>query len=246
MDKLRKLQLVEKDCLDFFVKICEENNLEYILDFGTLLGAARHKGFIPWDDDVDLGMPREDYEKLLKIFDKYTNNGRFSLETYKRGAFYKLKDNNHYILNEDGSKSEIDIDIFPLDYYDDVEKVNFLNGYLELSKDRSSLWRKWKTHFKREIHLKILSNSFFKKRFISKTKGPYIGRGVETGFKIKLNPVEKFFPLIEIEFEDRKYKAPKDYDSFLTLLYGDYMTPPENPKPLHHKHIKDIIKIENK
>lgn len=242
MEKLRKLQLVEKDCLDFFVKICEENNLEYILDFGTLLGAARHKGFIPWDDDVDLGMPREDYKKFLKIYDKYKNNGRFSLETYKRGAFYKLKDNDYYILNEDRSKSEIDI--FPLDYYDDVEKVNFLNGYLELSKDRSSAWRKWKTHLKREIHLKILSNGFFKKRFISKTKGPYIGRGVETGFKIKLNPVEKFFPLTEIEFEDRKYKAPKDYDNFLTLLYGDYMTPPENPKPLHHKHIKDIIKIK--
>ena len=236
--------MVEKDCLDFFVKICEENNLEYILDFGTLLGAARHKGFIPWDDDVDLGMPREDYKKFLKIYDKYKNNGRFSLETYKRGAFYKLKDNDYYILNEDRSKSEIDIDIFPLDYYDDVEKVNFLNGYLELSKDRSSAWRKWKTHLKREIHLKILSNGFFKKRFISKTKGPYIGRGVETGFKIKLNPVEKFFPLTEIEFEDRKYKAPKDYDNFLTLLYGDYMTPPENPKPLHHKHIKDIIKIK--
>ena len=244
MEKLRKLQLVEKDCLDFFVKICEENNLEYILDFGTLLGAARHKGFIPWDDDVDLGMPREDYKKFLKIYDKYKNNGRFSLETYKRGAFYKLKDNDYYILNEDRRKSEIDIDIFPLDYYDDVEKVNFLNGYLELSKDRSSAWRKWKTHLKREIHLKILSNGFFKKRFISKTKGPYIGRGVETGFKIKLNPVEKFFPLTEIEFEDRKYKAPKDYDNFLTLLYGDYMTPPENPKPLHHKHIKDIIKIK--
>ncbi len=107
MDKLRKLQLVEKDCLDFFVKICEENNLGYILDFGTLLGAVRHKGFIPWDDDVDLGMPREDYEKFLKIFDKYTNNGRFSLETYKRGAFYKLKDNNHYILNEDGSPMKV-------------------------------------------------------------------------------------------------------------------------------------------
>ena len=69
MDKLRELQLVEKDCLDFFVKICEENNLEYILDFGTLLGAARHKGFIPWDDDVDLGMPREDYEKFTSACD---------------------------------------------------------------------------------------------------------------------------------------------------------------------------------
>ena len=196
-------------------------------------------------DDFDImTCGDQKYFTFLKIFEKYKNNGRFSLETYKRGAFYKLKDNNHYILNKDESKSEIDIDIFPLDYYDDVKKVDFLNGYLELSKDRSSVWRKWKTHFKREIHLKILSNSFFKKRFISKTKGPYIGRGVETGFKIKLNPVEKFFPLTEIEFEDKKYKAPKDYDSFLTSLYGDYMTPPKNPAPLHHKHIKDIIKIE--
>ena len=72
--QLRKLQLGNLALLKEFDVICRENNLHYWLDFGTLLGAIRHKGFIPWDDDIDLGMFREDYEKLIEIFSNNTYN----------------------------------------------------------------------------------------------------------------------------------------------------------------------------
>ena len=66
-DELRRLQLVELDILRDIDKVCREHGIRYFLDSGTLLGAVRHGGFIPWDDDVDLGMPRHDYERFLEI-----------------------------------------------------------------------------------------------------------------------------------------------------------------------------------
>ena len=67
---LRKLQLEELQILEEFIKVCNENNLKYYMLGGTLLGAIRHKGFIPWDDDVDVAMPRSDYEFFLQMAEK--------------------------------------------------------------------------------------------------------------------------------------------------------------------------------
>ena len=86
MDKetLRKLQLMEFDLLKDFIRVCEKHNLRYYMLAGTLLGAVRHDGFIPWDDDIDVGMPREDYEKFIRLSRKKKKKG-YSLMMYQKG-----------------------------------------------------------------------------------------------------------------------------------------------------------------
>ncbi|OFL81855.1 MULTISPECIES: LicD family protein [Fusobacterium] len=123
MTDLRKAQLVMKDILDFAVKICEENNIKYWLDCGTLLGAVRHGGFIPWDDDIDIVMSREDFEKFAKIFPKYENEdyGYIDEHTDKVYHYYFSKVLSKHHFNRDKSISYnkgIYIDIFPMDFYE--------------------------------------------------------------------------------------------------------------------------------
>jgi lipopolysaccharide cholinephosphotransferase len=84
---LKQLQNVLHEILDEFVRICEENSLTYFLASGTLLGAVRHKGFIPWDDDIDVAMPRKDYEIFLNIFENNTET-------------------NYYVLSNRGSQNK--------------------------------------------------------------------------------------------------------------------------------------------
>ena len=72
---IKKLHEVLVEILDYFVSVCEKNNLQYFLVYGTALGAYRHKGFIPWDDDLDVAMPREDYQRLLSILENNPNEG---------------------------------------------------------------------------------------------------------------------------------------------------------------------------
>lgn len=81
--ELRKLQLVELEILKFFSQFCEENNLRYYMIGGTMLGAIRHKEFIPWDDDIDIGMPRPDYEKFIELV-YYKLPCNFKLLNYKK------------------------------------------------------------------------------------------------------------------------------------------------------------------
>ncbi len=131
MDKtlLRKVQLAQLEIAKEFKRICEENGIRYFLDGGTLLGAVRHKGFIPWDDDLDIGMLREDYEKFLeiapKVMDKkyflqtpYSDNyyGLFFSKIRKLGTSYIEKSSE-----QSKAHNEIWIDIFPYDTYPDNE-----------------------------------------------------------------------------------------------------------------------------
>lgn len=119
---LRKLQLCELQLLKYFQQICEEHNIRYFALGGTLLGAIRHKGFIPWDDDIDIGVPRPDYEKLCEILKKNSDT-KVKFKTYKNDEshiryFGQLEDTSLKIIRNDKLKAEETfawIDIFPLD-----------------------------------------------------------------------------------------------------------------------------------
>lgn len=119
-----KTQKIALEMLKVIANICEENNIDYFLAWGTLIGAVRHKGFIPWDDDVDILMPREDYNKFLKIFLNVTNNyDIYSVNNTDRYyiSLSRIIDNTTIIIgekksNEDQKDCGIFIDIYPLDF----------------------------------------------------------------------------------------------------------------------------------
>ena len=133
MSELRDMQLAELDLLDFFANICEENNLTYYLIGGTLLGAIRHKGFIPWDDDIDVGMPRKDYQKFVNIMnteksESYVFNcGENDASSFLMHGKLKIKgttiEQPDYSIRD--NKSEIFIDIFPFDNAPDLKIKRF-------------------------------------------------------------------------------------------------------------------------
>ena len=116
---LKDVQEISYEILKEFKDFCNTNGLRYYLAYGTLIGAIRHKGFIPWDDDIDVFMPRPDYEKLLQL---YTDNANYQLYSPRKQKNYyccymKLVDANTYHFMPDGSVCQrgIDIDIFALD-----------------------------------------------------------------------------------------------------------------------------------
>lgn len=130
-ETLRKVQLAQLEIGKEIKRVCDENGIKYFLDSGTLLGAIRHKGFIPWDDDMDMGMLREDYERFIEIAPKKLKPEYF-LQTWKTDksypyAFAKIRKKGTVFIEAVSQKTnahnEIFVDIFPYDVYPDNETV---------------------------------------------------------------------------------------------------------------------------
>ena len=156
---LKKVQMTEKQILEKFISICEKYNLRYFVVFGTLLGTVRHKGFIPWDDDVDVGMPREDYEKFLEVAQEECGEAYFlqTIDTDSKYHLYFAKlrmQGTEFVedtLQDAGSVSGFYIDIFPYDIIPDDEK-------------------EWQKHMKKAVFYGMLLS-------VNKVKEPQIARG---------------------------------------------------------------------
>lgn len=243
---------LQQDILDAVSSFCKEKGLRYSLACGTMLGAVRHKGYIPWDDDIDIYMPREDYEKLNKFFPDILS-GRYEMASLERrdrwwNCFAKVYDNRTLVCEEKNRRKHIgvSIDVFPVDDVpcDEEEWLSFnrkrrsMVQRLRLSCIRFSQSHKWYKNVAL-VGIKLLFRHSRKRALaINDYIKSYNGKGSDRVFEccqglIAKRPFPKrlFDDLKETEFEGKMYSAFADADTYLSLQYGkDYMTPPPPEK----------------
>ena len=233
---LRDIQLANLALLKELAYVCEKNNFKYILDAGTLLGAIRHTGFIPWDDDIDILMFREDYEKIVSVFKNTTRNSDIYAE------YHRDKDtNSQYFIKIKHKKCPfLGVDIFPLDSYGKhlslKEQLKATNKICKILK-----------HLKKEINPNIsnketktiLTKTMKEKILLSSTNenGDFV-YGVDFAHKLKNWFLDRdiVLPLRKIQFEDSKYTTVNKPKEFLKNIYGDYMKYPNKMKILHYSY----------
>lgn len=233
---LRDIQLANLALLKELAYVCEKNNFKYILDAGTLLGAIRHTGFIPWDDDIDILMFREDYEKIVSAFKNTTRNSDIYAE------YHRDKDtNSQYFIKIKHKKCPfLGVDIFPLDSYGKhlslKEQLIATNKICKILK-----------HLKKEIAPNIsnketktiLTKTMKEKILLSSTNenGDFV-YGVDFAHKLKNWFLDRdiVLPLRKIQFEDSEYTTVNKPKEFLKNIYGDYMKYPKKMKILHYSY----------
>lgn len=218
-------QQVNLELLNIFDKICRKYGLRYWLDFGTLIGAVRHNGFIPWDDDVDVGMPRKDYEKFLNIVKNFPKE-------HNIGIFFENKNINFLVAKFVYSGLPGMIDIFPYDQYfkEDIEsnfsekydKVIDIYGKEILKIDKNSIIKEHSDIAKRILNEYILKNK------IENEKGfLFWGLEFKHHWDNKVFLYDTIFPLQECKFENLCLFIPNNYDKYLKSIYGDYTVFPD-------------------
>ena len=263
---LKELQDIGFDILRDVHDFCVKNNIKYSLAYGTLIGAIRHKGFIPWDDDVDIIMPRLDYERFCATYesDKFKVSS-FEVDPECRMTFGRVYDDvltvvKNYIpwsTKEHGAS----IDIFPVDAVEDdydafvkrSKKTIKVFKFMQLQRKallNFSSYLSAKSTYHLIIKKLVLCNGIFVPFFINKI--------IKDGTKYKYQSTNHwgstvffdsysmkdyhenilFDDVIDVEFEHFQFKALKGYDQYLRNIYGDYMKlPPEEERISLHTHV---------
>lgn len=261
-EKDQGIRAIQKRGLEILLEVdrlCKTHQIQYFLEGGTLLGAVRHQGFIPWDDDVDIVMLRDDYEKFLQVAPKALNE-RYFLQTYRTDPYFPfgfarvLDTKSQFPDVKSKFKSGFCLDIFPIDNASDLKVVHrwriFLMKVIQaLSKSKINLdLNNYQGVFTKIIVLmaavigKLFPNRFlmwFQNRIATgshqhRTKYKCI-YSYPYHFLNRLFPSEAYQEVDMLPFEGYHFPAPKGWDLILTELYGDYMTPPpiEKQVPLH-------------
>lgn len=260
-----QLHDVELEIMDEIARVCDRNNLRYCITAGTLLGAVRHGGFIPWDDDADIVMPREDYIKFCSICKSELNPDYFMDAFYTEKncfrLFGKVRKINTVFLQEDIGKpkcnlhNEIWIDIFPLDNADlSIEKMERKKRLLGKLKNILVI-KMTKVNTKKA---KIIASSLCPTKLIQilinkimmsgpKNSDCYINYGSQYSIQKQTIRKDVYFPVTQIKFEDRVYAAPAQIETLLVKLYGqNYMELPPEEKRRTHKPIDLCFDVRNR
>ncbi|WP_368911348.1 phosphorylcholine transferase LicD [Proteus vulgaris] len=264
-DLLRKAQLKMLTALIELDSICSKHNINYWIDAGTLLGAVRHKGFIPWDDDIDVCMIRKDFNKFIKVCSYELNKNNFFLQTINTDSHYKtynipckLRVNNTLIIEEselklgyynDKSHHGLFLDVFPYDKYSKNKyKMKFIERALSLiyKIKTYSTFKKIPLHKKIiyrtmsifiPIHFLELIKKHITKKINNKSNNYFYSAGIETPFSRAQFEEQEIFPLQRLEFEGYSFLAPNNHNRYLEKMFGkNYMTPPKEKDKISHYH----------
>lgn len=261
MNELTKREKLDQmlNMMDDIDRVCKSSNLKYFMAYGSLIGAIRHHGIIPWDDDIDIQMPRDDYEKFISI---YSKEGRYQITSPKSSdpLYYYAKVYNADTLKLESEVSYrkrnplgIDIDIFPLDNYCGIrpqgnrmpnKRSLQLLYYLRMYAIDDITTKKSRKYPLLSYFLGVISHIIGNKAIISlfehiaksgnKSQSCYYT--VYSGMtNISIFQKTDFESCLNIPFENRFYNVPIGYDNILRSSYGDYMAlPPEEKRVSHH------------
>lgn len=251
---LRKAQEASFDILVEFDRVCKKNNLTYWIDFGSLLGAVRHGGFIPWDDDIDLSMPLQDYKKFIEIGQKELSDGYF-LQTEQTDpgsdmcdGIFKVRKNGTLFVNDfddfrKGYHKGASIDVFAEVPYPTVSKKTLKFFRRRINKAYGFFHYNPRLNFKNIVSYFIfpVSYIFFKSIWLlicAVKKNDRQLTSIEHLIYGYPTLTSQMLPLSEIEFEGKMFPAPGNPDARLTDMYGDYMKlPPKEKRRIHAKFI---------
>lgn len=263
VSSLRKLQEVEFISLLEFKRICDKHNLPYFLTGGTLLGAVRHQGFIPWDDDIDVAMLREHYDKFIQVCETELSSDFFlqTKESDKNCALPWAKLMLTGTKRKDKSTENvsvhqgIDMDIFPYDNLPDSEFMQWIHSnicmmlrglytikcnYILLNRENSLTKKigmgvcRFISIFLSKDTVSSLLDKYIQKYNKKTTKYVMNLAGTDAGYKKRRCLRGEVTKLTMLPFEGHMFSCPDNYDSFLTRGYGDYMQlPPEEERVQH-------------
>ncbi len=256
-----EIKIICNKLLADFSEYCKKNNLRFFLGYGTALGAVRHSGFIPWDDDIDVVMPRPDYEKLIETYDNDVEKNVLLCHEKDKSYYYpfaKLCNKKTELVEEhfsNDSNMGVYIDIFPLDGNgSDIEAAKAhmkeciktqrkLNNAMakHFFRSKSNIIKEFMRYI-RYYFLRLIGSDFFYNKLDKLVKqyeyqnSKFISNNVWCTYSVReLFFKEMFDEDVLITFEKREYPIVKKYDEYLSSIYGNYMEmPPIDERISHH------------